>query len=302
MMKSKPSLKNSIKPALLFSLFVSIFLYGCENNIKPTYKEADIPCLVQKMCKNEYSLDVTTQRTTTTLWIYAPLQKILHKDFSTNPEKIFDEEISDKLRNILTAIGRVLISSDNTPEFFALVASDIKIGFDYIMIGNVLDVKKTYAGFIPWTESNKRYVLKFNVNPDTIGDITGKHLKVYDITLPDFLASQIAQRINVYFQDETHKEYFKIEKIEGKFDKSNLMVEKSGNNTGEGSFIFNYSITQISKPPKEINITKEVLKIIAYCFKTYEFNGFSNVMINDLSDPKNNFALNKKAILAVSVD
>ncbi len=302
MMKSKPSLRNSIKPALLFSLLISIFLCGCGKNIEPTYKEADIPSLVQKMCKSEYSLDVTTQRTTTTLWIYAPLQKLLHKDFGTDAEKIFDEEISDKLRNILTAIGRVLISSDNTPEFFILVSSDIKIGFDYIMIGNVLDVKKTYAGFIPWTESNKRYVLKFNVNPDAIGDMDGKHLKIYDITLPDFLASQISQRINIYFQNEQYKKYFKIEKVEGKFDGSSLAAEKSGNHSGDGDFTFNYSISQISKPPREINIKKEILRIIAYCFKTYEFNDFSNVGLNDLSEPKNSVSLSKEAILAVSVD
>lgn len=288
MMKSKPSLRNSIKPALLFSLFISIFLYGCQSSIEPTYKENDIPSLVQKMCKNEYNLGVTTQRTTTTLWIYAPLEKILHKDFGENADKIFDEEISDKLRNILTTIGRVLISSDNTPEFFALVASDIKIGLDYMLIGNVLDIKKTYAGFTPWTESNKRYVLKFSANPEAIGDSTGKHLKIYDITLPDFLANQIAQRINIYFQDEAHKKYFKIEKI--------------SNKTAEGSFIFDYSINQISKPAQEINITNEILKIIAYCFKTYEFKDFTAVELNDLSGPKNNVILNKEAVEAIPVD
>ncbi len=302
MMKSKPSLRNSIKSALLFSLFISIFLYGCQSNIEPTYKENDIPSLVQKICKDEYNLDVTTQRTPTTLWIYAPLEKILHKDFGIDADKIFDEEISDKLRNILTSIGRVLISSDNTPEFFALVASDINIGLDYTIIGNVLDIKKGYAGFTPWTESNKRYVLKFYANPDAIKDLTGQHLKAYDITLPDFLADQITQRINIYFQNETHKKYFKIEKIEGKFDSSNLTFEKSSGNFNKGNFIFNYSINQISKPAQEINITKEILKIIAYCFKTYEFKDFSNVGLNDLSNTKNNVTLNREAIWAIPVD
>jgi hypothetical protein len=243
---------------------------------------------VQKICKEEYSLDVTTQRTPTTLWIYAPLEKILHKDFGVDPNKIFDDEISDKLRNILTTIGRALISSDNTPEFFALVATDIKIGLDYMLIGNVLDIKKTYAGFTPWTESNKRYVLKFSVNPDAIGDLTGKHLKIYDITLADFLANQIAQRINIYFQEETRKKYFKIEKFSNKAE--------------DGNFIFDYSINQISQPAQEINITNEILKIITYCFKTYEFQDFTAVELNDLSNPKNNVVLNKEAIGAIPVD
>ncbi len=293
MMKSKPSLRNSINSALLFSLFISIFLYGCQSNIEPTYKEKDIPSLVIKICKDEYKLDVTTQKTPTTLWIHAPLEKILHKDFGTDGEKVFDEEISEKLRNILTTIGRVLISSDNTPDFFALVASDINLGLDYTIIGNVLDIKKSYAGFTPWTESNKRYVLKFTADPEAINDLTGKHIKAYDITLPDFLANQITQRISIYFQDETQKKYFKIEKIGGKFDSSNF---------DKGNFIFDYSINQISNPEKKINIAKEILKIIAYCLRTYEFKDFSIVELNDAVSSQNNVILNKEALWAIPMD
>lgn len=287
MMKSKLFLKNSIKSALRFSLLLSIFLYGCQSNIEPTYKENDIPAIVKKICLNEYNLDITTQRTPTTLWIYAPLEKILHKDFGTDSEKIFDEEISEKLRNILTAIGRVLISCDNTPEFYALVASDINIGLDYTIIGNVLDLKKTYAGFTPWTEANKRYVIKFTTNSEAVKDLAGLHLKAYDITLPDFLANQIAQRINAYFQDAERKKYFKVEKSDGEFNNNN--------------FIFNYSINQISSPPQRIDIVKEILKIISYCLKTYEFRAFSSVEINGASG-QDKFTLSKEAILAIPGD
>lgn len=287
MMKSKLFLKNSIKSALRFSLFLSIFFYGCQSNIEPTYKENDIPAVVKKICLNEYNLDVTTQRTPTTLWIYAPLEKILHKDFGTDSEKIFDEEISEKLRNILTAIGRVLISCDNTPEFYALVASDINIGLDYTIIGNVLDLKKAYAGFTPWTESNKRYVIKFSTNSEAVKDLTGLHLKAYDITLPDFLANQIAQRINTYFQDVERKKYFKVEKSEGEFN--------------NGNFIFSYSINQTSNSPQRIDIVKEILKIISYCLKTYEFKAFSSVEINGASG-QDKFTLSKEAILAIPED
>ncbi len=287
MMKSKPFLKNSIKSALLFSLFISIFLCGCQSNIEPTYKENDIPAAIKKICQNEYNLDVTTQKTPTTLWIYAPLEKILHKDFGSDSEKIFDEEISEKLRNILTTIGRVLISSDNTPEFFALVASDVNIGLDYTIIGNVLDIKKTYAGFTPWTESNKRYVLKFTTNSEAIKDLTGLHLKAYDITLPDFLANQIAQRINTYFQEAARKKYFKVEKSDGAFN--------------NGNFIFDYSINQISNPPQKIDIVKEILKIISYCLKTYEFRAFSSVEINGASS-QDKITLSKEAIWVIPTD
>ena len=159
MTKSKLFLKSSAKSALLFSLFLINFL-GCSSEIKPTYQENDIPHLVKKICKEEYNLDVTTFRTSTTLWVYAPLEKILHKDYGVDKDKIFDEDMIEKLRNILTTTGRVLISADKAPSFYALVASDVNIGIDYIIIGNVVDIKKSYSGFIPWMEANRRYLVK----------------------------------------------------------------------------------------------------------------------------------------------
>ena len=283
-MRLKPSLKNLVKAALLFSFLVAILLYGCfDNPLEPTYKEKDISYFVKQICKDEYRLDVTTKRTATTLWIYAPLTKILDKEYGIKEDKIFDEEMLDKLRNILTTIGRVLISSDNAPEFFALLASDINIGIDYIVIGNVLDIKKSYAGFLPWTEANRRYVIKLKLDPEAIGDTTGKHLEAYDVKLPDFLSEQIAQRIGVQFQEEGRKKYFKVDKAEGKFLND--------------TFILEYAIQQIAKPDKEIDIKKEILNTITYCIKTYEFKDFSLLELTDLVR-QDKLVLNKAAIWA----
>lgn len=283
MMRLKLSLRNAIKNALLsVSLLGFIILSGCSANIEPTYKEKDIPYIVKKICKEEYGLEVTTQRTHTTLWIYAPLDKILSKDYGVKEDKIFDEEVMDKIRNIITTIGRVLISSDDTPEFFAFLASDIKLGIDYTMIGCTLDIKKSYAEFIPWTEANRRYVTKFKLSPESVEDTTGFHFLPYDINMSDFLSEQIAQRIGARFQDEELKKFFKVEKSEGKFK--------------NGVFAFEYSITQIAKPKNNIDIPAEALKIVAYCLKTYEFTDFSGVTLTDLTT-QNKIDLNKSAVL-----
>ena len=269
MMKLKLYLKNLIKPAPLLVSLLSLFLLaGCSGEIKPTYKEKDIPDIIKKICKDEYGLDVTTQRTKTTLWIYAPMDKLLHKEYGIKADKIFDDGMLDKLRNILTTIGRVLISSDNTPEFFAVVYSDIKLGIDYTMIGNVLDIKKSSADFIPWTEANRRYVVRFKVSPESINDTTGFHFLPYDITITEFLADQISQRIGAQFQEDEIKNNFKVEKSEGKFS--------------DGIFYISYSITETSKPKQKINVRKEMLKTAAYCLKTYEFQNFTGVTLIDL--------------------
>ena len=282
-MKLKPYSRISVKCALLLLSALAIFLSACSARIEPTYKEKDIPSIIKNICKEEYKLDVTTQRANNTIWIYAPLNKILNKDYGIKEDKIFDEEIMDKLRNIISTIGRVLISSDNTPEFFVFTASDIKLGIDYTMIGSVLDIKKSYADFIPWTEANRRYVNRFRASPEAIGDTTGFHITPYNITLGDFLAEQIAQRIGGRFQDEELKNYFKVDKYEGKFN--------------DGAFSFEYSVTQTTKPKKPINIENEALKIITYCLSAYDFTKFSGITITNLST-QNKIDLNKAAVLS----
>src|SRR3989338_1193530 len=93
MMRLKLFSMNSVKAALLlFSFFLYLNLSGCQNSLEPTFKEEDIPELVKQICKDEYKLDVVTERTETTLWIYVPLPKILDKDYGVKEGKIFDEE------------------------------------------------------------------------------------------------------------------------------------------------------------------------------------------------------------------
>lgn len=285
MMKSKLFLKNSVKSALLLlvSLTFLFFLSACSGRFEPTYKEKDIPDIVKRICKNEYGLDVTTIRTNTTLWIYAPLDKILHKEYGIKENKIFDDEMAKKLRNILTTIGRVLLSADKTPDFFTLVTSDIQQGYDYVMIGYVLDIKKSSIEFIPWAEANRRYVIGFNKVPEAVGDTTGSHIKPFDITLSAFLAQQIAQRIAKEFTRDDLKSYFKVDKSDGLFY--------------DGEFIFEFNIQQIAKPKKKIDVLDEAAKIAGYCLKTYSFNDFQNVVFKNLAD-QSSAAFNKKALLS----
>jgi len=281
-MRLRRYLKNSASPALLFSLLFSLFLSGCTEKLESTYKEKDIPDIVRKICKEEYKLDVIAKRAENTLWIYAPLQRILHKDYGIKEDKTFDDDTMDKLRNILGTIGRVLISSDKVPEFFALVASDINVGIDYTIIANTMDIKKSSAEFIPWTEANRRYVTQIKLEPKAVGDALGSHVEFTDIKPGDFLAGQIAQRFAGVFQEESLKKFFKVNKAEGKFQ--------------QGVFIFEYSIEEVFPPPKKINIREEIIDTIKYCLQTYEFKDFETVEINN-AIAQDRLILGREAIL-----
>jgi hypothetical protein len=242
---------------------------GCfSTDFAPTYKEADIPVSIKKICREEYQLNVVPIRVGNTLWVYAPQPRLLHAEFGKNPEKIFDEQMVDKARNILTSISRVLLSSDNAPEFSVLVLSDINIGLDYSLTAYLQDIKRSAAGGLPWTESNKRYVIGFEQAVKAIGDTRGEHLKIYDIKLPEFLARQIIQRIRMFSQEEAVKKYFTLKEVNASFKDKVLSIE--------------YSMDRLSQPKEQIDISKRILDIVTYCFKTYEFKEFRQVRIHDL--------------------
>ncbi len=283
MMKLKLYLKNSVKSALLFNLilFLSLFFSGCQTDFNPTYAEGQIPEQIKKICKEEYKLDVTTQRVGNTLWVYIPLTELLHKDINVNREKFFSDAAKEKLMNIITSLSRVVLSSDKSPDFYALVASDIEAGIDYTLIGYILDIKKAYASFIPSTELDRRYVMKLTHEPKSVEDKDGSHLRVFDINFNDFLAEQISQRINFKFQDEEFRKYFQVNSVQGQYKDRDIILQ--------------YNIKQILPPPKPIDIQQEILKIIAYCVSTYEFKDFNQIGLIDL-DSGNEIMLGQTAL------
>jgi len=101
------------------------------------------------------------------------------------------------IRRVLFSVGN---SKENTPAFFCIVTADIKNGFENKQIFYFLDLKKLSYSFISQTEYQHRIVQDTAVSPEIIGDKTGSHLIYRDITLEEFIADQIQNRIKLKFQ------------------------------------------------------------------------------------------------------
>ncbi len=272
----------------VFVFFCGFFLSGCFSaNFPPSFNESDISASIIKICREEYKFEVVPIVSGKTLWVYAPQERLLHADFGKDPDKIFDETIIEKARNILTSISRVLLSSQKAPDFFVLVLSDIKLGLDYSLTANLMDIKRSAAGGIPWTDANKRYVIGFEQSVSGIGDTRGEHLNVYDINMAEFLSRQIAQRARMFFQDERIKKKLKLKDISVVFK--------------DDKFVLEYSISGLSGGDEELDVPAEILAIVTYCIKTYEFKDFSEVAIKDLAQDKSSVYENKE-IWAKSIE
>lgn len=277
MMKSKLSSKSLVRAALKLIPFI-LFLSACTSSIAPSFLKEDISKAVKDICKKEYQLDIVTNLTGRTFWVYMPLENIITK--SAKPEKYIerflvedrknqlderilrvnylikpvpetekqqemslDKSVNTKIFNVLQVIRRVLFSMDNretknNPLFFCIVTADIANGFELKQIFHCLDLKKLSYGFISQTEYQHRIVQDTGVSAQIIRDKEGSHLVYRDITLEEFLADQIRGRIRMKFQKPE--------------------VEKNA------------------------DIDREILKIVSLTLNTYAFKDFTLVEITNL--------------------
>ncbi|MBI4982199.1 MAG: hypothetical protein HZC15_03540 [Candidatus Omnitrophica bacterium] len=297
-MKLKLSLKNSARTGLLakslFSLIFILFLFGCSSSTKPTYKIENIAADLERICKEEYKIDVKAKQVGSTLWIYLPVEDILVK--SDKPEKYtekfsidkntnnsfkdgvlkldyaiktipdtektqdykYNKKKKKKINDVWVSLRRVLFSlereKDTEPKFFCMVIADIKNGFIIKETFYGLDIRKVSYQYISMTEYQHRSIQDMDISPQVIGDKDAKNFDFKEISMEDFLAKQIEQRIRLKFQ----------------------------------------------KPEvnKNADIDKEIIKVIAHTLKTYGFKDFEYIELNnDITN--NKITMNQGAILAI---
>ena len=238
MMKSKRSSKSLVKIGLKLLPLV-LFLSACNYSFSPSFLKEDITQAVSDICKKEYKLDISTKLIGSTLWIYMPLENIVSKPEkpekyverflledkknslnekilkvnylvrpTTEKEKLqemaLDKSVNEKIFDVLQVIRRVLFSMGNPkkdiPVFFCIVTADIKNGFEIKQTFYLLDLKKLSYSVISQTEYQHRIIQDTAISAEIIGDRTGSHINYRDITLDEFIADQIQNRIKLKFQ------------------------------------------------------------------------------------------------------
>lgn len=104
-------------------------------------------------------------------------------------------------QHILTAVSRAYFQAADAPQFFVVVTADVKNGVEIENIFYLEDLKRYMTmESIPQEEFLKRNIYEVKGKTDWIGDTAGRHLAHTEITMPEFLAKQIATRINFKYQ------------------------------------------------------------------------------------------------------
>ncbi len=238
-MKLKLSLKNVAKHVLKLLIVGALFLSGCSYSTKPTYLKENLEESIRDVCKKEYNINASVTLAGSTLYIYVPMQDIFEKTdkpekytekfqidenktdiqdqsfvlkYQIKPipeqEKTQDVKFTKKAietsSNVWKVLRRVLFSMDRSkesePEFYYLIFADIKNGIKSEELIYYLDLKKVSYDFISWGEYQHRSIQKVEMAPELIGDTTGAKINYKDITMKDFIAMQIQNRIKLKFQ------------------------------------------------------------------------------------------------------
>lgn len=298
MMKLRLYLRNLIKCGLLFSSLVGLayFAYGCSSSISPTYLKEDIGEAIERICRNEYKIEVKAKVVGQTLWVYMPVDSVVAKtktptkyterftiqqnksqltndavklDYSIQlvpesektQEYNYDKAAMEKINNLWKTIRRVLFSAERSekkePKFCCIIASDIKNGFETKETFYYLDLKKVTYEFISWTEYQHRSIEETNASADIIGDSQGRHINYRNITLEEFVPLQIQHRIRLKFQRP--------------------------------------------EVARTVDIDKEIQKVAIYTIRTYDFTNFKALELNNLLT-KNRVILNRPAVWARPIE
>src|SRR3989338_120108 len=232
------TIKNYFHSAIVNFLLI-LNLQGCsfQPNHNP-YTLTNLSDYLVKIARDDYKVNLVSKLVGQTLWVYLPLEESLFVDadkpqeysqryeiknleaglnyetlsldyaVSEVPEtkesqnKKFNPEVADKINKPLRTIRRVLFnlkSQKYEPRFFVLAAADIKTGIELIDTTYIDDIRKVSYDMISWIEYQHRTIENLNVSFTAIGDKKGRHLRMRDIDLPDFILDQIKQRIQSKF-------------------------------------------------------------------------------------------------------
>jgi hypothetical protein len=275
MTKSKRYLKKLVEHVLV--VFFLLCLPACSpSKPKYTYNRKNIETSLVNICGKEFNVKPVVREAGDTIWVYVPLNKILTE------KKTFDNDANTKMRQIFTALKRVILSMEKRPKFYAFVFSDIKTGADLYYIGTVLDIMKVDAGMISLSEWQEREVFTFLLTTEAIGDALGKHITMPEMEMGNFLAYLIKQNLERKLTDKEMVKNFKTNDLYSYYADGRLSVI--------------LDVTPVNKTAVSFNAGDEIKKSIRRFLKIYDAPEINSFEINDIAH-KNAVFYSRKALL-----
>jgi hypothetical protein len=243
----------SLKAKNLTILAIAMALVVCAALLlpacMPTYPKEKLSEAVKEVCRIEYNMDVDVTVIGSTMGIYYPMTGLLDVGLGIS------KDAWDDISNLVLVASRVVLSTDADIKFYCVITQDARLPeLQVVIIKYVEDVKRGMYRNISRNESYKRTLFSINLTPQAkkersvekvfdkldIGSETREKVMdeffraaptklsdvgywkgrfyLKDITMEEFLADQIANRVKIDFRTEKKlTEVYDYKSVEGSF-------------------------------------------------------------------------------------
>ncbi len=258
---NKPFKKLSI-------LFLSVLCLGAVSSCEPTYPSRSLTKQLTDLVKKEENLDVTTHIVGKTLWVYLPSNSLVKDETAT-----WDIKGLEEINKALSVAHRVILSTDAKIDFLVLDAVDVKqYGVELKVIEHIPDIREAILEKFSRGEFFLRSIRDVGVNPDLVGDLTGKSQKFYDVSFNQFIALQIIYRVkNLFLNDKVLSRIFEV--------RSSAWSEKFGIIKINLEFLKKkYDLTEEEEKIRPLDYAKMVTALVV---TNYNYQNFQVLEITD---------------------
>lgn len=268
---------------------------------KPTYKKETLKESVKALAQKEYSLDVDVQQVGKTLGLSFKINDLVTELYSGDPA------IYKKINGLFTILARVVLSSDQAPDFMVLDIVDANNPHFRLMFTRYEeDLRKSMAEALSYSQTQDRMLEEFVISGkripfdpqemdlvqlmmmamDTNEDLspkTGKKFQLEEVHFHDFV---------VHVAENTLRRLLR-EKKDVNRNSVVREVKASFESTRERKGALTVWLDMASKStenPPPLFIEKIVLpfaaKELTALFKSYRFNDFSGIKIIEKNSGK----------------
>ena len=278
MMKLKLFLRNLARRGLLLNILLAIYLTsGCSSSTTPTYTRENIARSIQDICWSEYKIEVKTKLVEDTVWVYLPLEDLFVKN--TKAEKFSEKFAVEQINNEF--------SNDNLRLEYAIKAIPEQEGYqEYTYNKSALEKMDSILKVL------RRVVF-------SMGHSRTDEPKFFSFITADIKNGFEIQEIFYYldlkkviYEFISWSEY-QHRTIQDTHIREEITGDREGLHVDYKNITFEDFITaqirqriklKFQKPEVDQNadIDKEILKIVVYTLKIYDFKDFNTVELNNL--------------------
>jgi len=250
---TKNRLRDLVRNVLLLSILVCILCSGCA----PSYPKEKLTESLIRICEKEYNISVQSKLVGKTIVVFLPLDELFDTKLEILPGAI------EKIENVILSTSRVLFSTDADVDFYMIIAADVKTtAAELVLVRYMDDVYKFMNGWIKRGEYRQRVLWQINFDPEILKD-SFFDFDIQELKLPDFLAEQIAQRLNQIFASTVvHKV-----KVKGQYDY-------------QAKRFFFSAVVADNKRYKKI-YTPIIVKIADTVLEDYNFEDFNGIVVKN---------------------